>query len=210
MISTYGLALVISAFVIYWAHTFATDFREERKERNGRQKHNAEIDLRIQVNNLVSGILDRTILRTHSDRAYVFEFHDGDTKTNLSGLPFLKMSCTYESIGPYAKTEIHRRQGMPFQMYQSFITAIYSKDYLVLDVDHRTAEYAPLIYETLNERDIGITLRTKITDTSLKVIGYLGIDFCSGNPVTREAVEKCADMLLATAKEIGALLSVSK
>ena len=128
----------------------------------------------------------------------------------MGGLPFLKMTNTYEALGPGARTELHKREAMPFQLFQSFVDALYFMEYLVMDAENRTDEYSSLVYGILEERNIKITIRAKITDLSGKVIGYFGIDYCKGSPVTKEAAEAQTETLLSVATELGALLSVNK
>ena len=206
-ISTYGLAIVISGLVLFFAVKFANIFLDDFRVKRSAKTHDDRAAQRNQISSVINALLERTLLHTHADRVYVFEFHNGSL--SMGGLPFLKMTNTYEALAPNIKTELHRRESMPFQLFQSFVDAVYAKEYLVMDAEDRTEEYAPLVYDILDERKIKITLRAKITDLSRKVIGYLGIDYCKGSFVTKEMAEKYIETLLNVATELGALLSVS-
>jgi len=205
-ISTYGLALVISGVVIYFAIQFGHVHLEKFKQKRLIQKHDELAILRKQISSTINALLERTVLRAHADRVYVFELHNGTT--SMGGLPFLKMTNTYEALGEKAQSQIHNRENMPMQMYSSFIDAIYNNDYIVMDVENRTQDYSKLIYETLAAGDIKITVRCKISDLNKKVIGYVGIDFCNGNNPREEDVYESVKIVQDTAIEVGALLTV--
>ena len=206
-ITTYGLSIVISGLVLFFAVKFGNIFLNDFQNKRGVKKHDELTTIRNQVGSVINALLERTVLRTRADRVYVFEFHNGSL--SMGGLPFLKMTNTYEALGQYGKTELHKRADMPFLLFQTFVDAVYEKEHLVIDAENRTDEFAPLVYEILEERNIRITIRAKITDLNRKVIGYLGIDYCKGNPISREAAESNIDTLMNVATELGALLSVN-
>ena len=209
-ISTYGLAIIISGLVLYFAYKFMNilfeNFKNKHEEKPDEKTHDELVVERNQVGKTIRALLERTLHKTHSDRVYVFEFHNGNQ--SFGGLPFLKMTNTYERHDQRVKPEIHKREGMPFLLFQNFVDAIYAKEYIVMDVNAKTDEFTSAEYGVLEARDIQFTLRTKIVDLNRKVIGYLGIDYCTGSPMMREAAEGYVETLLNVATELGALLSV--
>ena len=207
LISTYGLALVISGLVIYFAIQFGNIALEEARRKRDAKRHDGLAAMRNQVSTTINALIERTLLRARACRVYVFEFHNG-TQT-MGGLPFLKMTNTYEALGEGAKSEAHRRENMSLQLYSSFIDALCANDYLVMDVNDRTGDYSQLVYETLVERGIAVTVRAKIMDINKKVIGYLGIDFCNEEPDSA-TVRDSVGIVQDVAVELGALLSVNK
>ena len=208
MITTYGLAVIISALVLYFAVRFINIFLKDFEQKRNIRKHDELAMLRNQISATINALLERTALRTNADRVYVFEFHNGNTA--LGGLPFMKMTNTYEALNGTAKSEMHKRADMPFQLFQPFVDAIYGEDYLVMDVNSRTDKYSAFVYETLVERNISVTVRVKIADISKRIIGYFGIDYCNGNPVSEAKVEESVKIAQDVAIELGALLSVNK
>ena len=210
-------ALVMCAALVGYAvytaiHTFKKWFdhkltKTETAEKSDEKSHDERAAHRNQVGKTIMALLERTLHKTHSDRVYVFEFHNGNQ--SFGGLPFLKMTNTYEAHEPRVKPEIHKRESMPFLLFQSFVDAIYAKEYVIMDVGVQIDEFTSAEYGVLEARDIQFTLRAKITDLNRKVIGYLGIDYCVGSPVTREAAEVHIETLLNAATELGALLSVN-
>ena len=206
LISTYGLAIVISGLVLYFAIKLGNILVDSFKHKHTAKKHDDLSETRSRVSSVISSMLDRIVLKTHADRAYVFEFHNGHF--SMGGLPFLKMSNHYEALGEGATSEANRRKDMSLQLYHSFTEAIAKKDYLIMKPDDRTGEFSPLVYETLAERGIHTTVRAKITDIHKRPIGYFGIDFCK--PVTDEAARACVETVIGAAAELGALLCVNK
>ena len=206
LISTYGLAIVISGLVLFFAVKFGNILIDDFKEKRGVTTHDERVIRRNLVGAEIDALLDRMALRCNADRAYVFEFHNGNM--SLGGLPFLKMTCSYEATAPGIRPEQHRRDNIPFHQVQTFVDAIYAQEYLVMDTENRTDEFKPLVYEMLEEREIKFTVRCKITSLNGKVIGYLGLDYCKGSAVTKETAETYVAALRETATKLGALLSV--
>ena len=215
-ISTYGLAIIISGLVLYFAYKFMNilfeNFKNKHEEKHeekpyDEKSHDERAAIRNQLGKTIKNILERVLHKTNSDRVYVFEFHNGNQ--SFGGLPFLKMTNTYEVHKPRVKSEIHKRESMPFLLFQHFVDAIYEKEYVIMDVNKKTDEFTSAEYGVLEARDIQFTLRAKITDLNQKVIGYLGIDYCTGNSTTRKNAEMYIETLMNTASELGVLLSVN-
>ena len=208
LISTYGLALVIVGLLLYFAVQYVLVHLEDYKQKRNIKKHDELATLRNQISSAVEAVIERTLLRTRASRVYVFEFHNGST--SMGGLPFLKMTNTYEALGEGAKSERHKRAAMPMQLYSSFVDAIYNKEYLVINTNNRTDEYSKLVYETLAERDISTIVCAKLMDINRRVIGYLGIDYCNEKPVEESIIQESVRIAQDVAVELGALLSVNK
>ena len=206
-LSTYGTPLIIVAIILFFAvkigNIFVDDFRHRRMSRN----HDAFAELRSRLGATINAILERAVLRTRADRAFIFEFHNGSK--SVGGLPFLKMTNTYEALGEGARTEMHKRADMPFHLYQRFVDAVYENDFIVMDVDNRTDRFTQFEYETLIQRDVLLTIRVKITDINRKVIGHAGVDYCLKRP-DAATVEDAVRVLRGVAAEVGSLLSVNE
>lgn len=208
LISTYGLAVMISGVVIYFGIKFGNILLKDFEDKRATKKHGELASLRTEVSSTINAMLERIVLRTHACRAYVFEFHNGSM--SMGGLPFLKMTNTYEALNEGTQSELHTRENMPMQLFSSFVDAICSKEYLVMDVNNRTGECSQFIYETLVERGISVTVHAKISDTNKRVIGYFGIDYCNDKPVNPMTVSESVGVVQTAAVELGALLSVQK
>lgn len=68
----------------------------ERYEQFKDRQHTAEIDKRVEVSPKIQIILDKLLLATKANRAFLIEVHNGTN--NLNGLPFLFGDMTYEEV----------------------------------------------------------------------------------------------------------------
>ena len=205
LISSNGLAIVISGLVLYFAIRLCNTLLDNLKRGQSEKEHDELAALRREVSMEINKYLERVVLLARANRAYVFEFHNGTV--SLGGLPFLKMSCTYEALHN-ATPEQHKRENMSLLLFSSFVDQIYNNEVVVLDVNNRIEGESPFMYEMLVERGVSITVRARIMDLSRKVIGYVGIDFCE--PADDAAIEQGITVMKEAAAELGALLSVDK
>ena len=204
-ITTHGLAFVICVVVLYFAIRLGNILLDNFVRSQGKKEHDELVALRREVSVVINKYLERVVLLARANRAYVFEYHNGTVP--LGGLPFLKMSCTYEALHK-ASPEQHKRENMPLLLFSSFADRVYTNDVVVLDVNNRTEGESPFMYEMLVERGVAITVRARITDLNKKVIGYAGVDYC--DPVDEENVDHATSVMKEAATELGALLSVDK
>ena len=207
-LEAYTVSLVITAIVIFFSIRFGNLGFEYIANRLKGKKHEELIDVRANVNKTVNSLIDRAMLRTNACRAYVFEFHNGITA--LGGLPFLKMSCTYEFVNEGVKSAQYMRDNIPLSLYSSMVDGIIENDYIVLDPNNRSEPYTHLIYEMLVEQQTLKSIRVKILNSYKQVIGCFGVDFCREDrlPKTEEDMVLTTKLLKETAMKIGVLLSV--
>jgi len=206
-ITTYGLAVVISGVVLYFAIRFGHVVLDHYTHAKAQKKHDELTDVRKNIGSTVNQILERLAIRTHSGRAYVFEFHNGTL--SLGGLPFVRMTNTYEALNDGGKSQMHMRDNMSMLLYSQFADAIYHSEHVVIDTrDRESGADSPLGYETLIERGTVVTVRVPIMGIKKKIIGFVGIDFCK-EPVDKR-IKDSIRMVQDTALELGPLLSVDK
>ena len=207
-LETHSVALVITAIVIFFSIRFGNLGFEYIASKLREKMHDELIDTRSKVNKTINSLIDRTMLRTNACRAYVFEFHNGITA--LGGLPFLKMSCTYEFINEGVKSAQYARDSIPLSLYSSMVDGIIENDFIVLDPNNRSEQHSHLIYEMLVEQQTLKSIRVKILNSYKQVIGCFGVDYCRKNrvPKTDEEIKAIKTVLKETALKIGVLLSV--
>jgi len=207
-LEAYTVPLVITAIVIFFSIRFGNLGFEYIANKLKGKKHEELIDVRANVNKTINSLIDRAMLRTNACRAYVFEFHNGITA--LGGLPFLKMSCTYEFINEGVRSAQYSRDNIPLSLHSSMVDGIIENDFIVLDPNNRSEQYTHLIYEMLVEQQTLQSIRVKILNGYKQVIGCFGVDFCRENrlPKTDEDLKMIAKVLKETAMKIGVLLSV--
>ena len=207
-VSTYGLAVVISGVVIYYAVQFANIALERRRNETRENRHDDLVLLRTQLSSTIQTMIDRAVIRTRASRVYVFEFHNGSV--GMGGLPFAKMTNTYEALGEKVKSGVKQRANMPMQLYSTFVDAVFAEDCVLMNVNNRVNELSQFVYESLVELDVEIAVRAKIVDINKQVIGFLGIDYCQNNSPDDVSLQESVNLVQDLGAEIGALLSVKK
>jgi len=208
LISSFGLSVVISGFVLFFAVKFVNELFDDFKRKRAEKSKADLAEARNQVSTTIMTILERTLLRARCDRAYVFEFHNGTA--SIGGLPFMKMTNTYEAHSEHTVSEMAVRENMPMQMYATYLHSIANNDYVIFDTRSRTNAASNFEYETLLARKVVVCACAAIKDIHMKPVGYLGIDFCHDHLIDDAAVETGARLVQGAAKEIGALLTVHK
>jgi hypothetical protein len=207
-LEAHTVSLVITAIVIFFSIRFGNLGFEYVASKLKEKKHGELIDIRTNVNKTINSLIDRAMLRTNACRAYVLEFHNGITA--LGGLPFLKMSCTYEFVNEGVKSAQYTRDNIPLSLHSSMVDGIIENDFIVLDPENRSEEHSHLVYEMLVEQQTLKSVRVKIMNSYKQVIGCFGVDYCREYrlPETDEDLEKIKSVLKETAMKIGVLLSV--
>lgn len=207
LIENNGLAITISAIVIFFAIKFGNLGFDYIKSKLSIKEHDKNFQLRTDIDEAVNGIVERAVLRLNACRVYVFEFGNG-TDT-IGGLPFRYMNCTYEALNQGARSEVDRRQHMSLSLLSKFIKKLIDDDYIVMDINNKTEDYSSYIWGIIEERKILKTIRIKIVDKKRNVIGYLGVDYCDGREMPdNETLDKYIQWVKEYALEIGAFLSV--
>lgn len=203
IIETDGLAIVISALVVYGAAQTMNIFLDRLREKTIEKTHVELLEVRRRINIEINTMLERVMYKTNASRAYVFEFHNG--LTGLGGLPFLKMSNTYEVCQGGISCHQRNLENMPCNLYSAFLHEIEINDYVLLDVNNRIDRIPNHTYELLVEQDVEKTLVVKLMNSKKMQIGFIGLDYCVCKD---EYKEEHIEILEDLAKEIGALLSV--
>lgn len=204
LISNKGLSLTISIIVIYGAVQLMNIFLEKMKYNLKSKSHDNLLETRKSIDKHINEALERVMLRTKADRAFVFEFHNGTT--SLGGLPFLKMSNTYEVVEAGIKPQKYNLEQLSCSMYDSLLHIILEEDYVLLNINDRNKDIKNIVYETLIVQGIHKTILIKITDVHRRTIGYVGIDYCRKDKDSHG--ESDIVILNELAIEFGALLSV--
>ena len=205
-VSTQGLAVVLVSLMIYFGIQFFNILLEKYKRKNEVKHHDELSVLRRQIGKEVEAVLQTMVIKTHGARAYVFEFHNGTV--SMGGLPFCKMSCTYEVLNENTNSIIDSRQDVSTFLYSKFIKAIYENKSVIADTLNRTDVESTLGYETLVKCGVVITIRAKACYKNNKVLGYIGVDYTS--PQSDETINEATRIIEDTSIKIGALLSINE
>ena len=194
MIVKYGTPLVITAIVLYGAFNLmnigiakleSTCLPAEREAAN----HDRLLEVRKNIDRSINIALERVLMRTNADRAFVFEFHNGGA--NLGGLPFIKMSNTYEVVDTGIAPQRQNLGQVSLSMLSGFVSEISTKPYLTINVSDRDEKIPNIYYETLLAQGTHSCILVRISDIRGKIIGYCGVDFVREGKSGRRQADIC-------------------
>lgn len=207
-VNKFGVPLVITAIVLWGAfrmmNIYIDDFERKRKQSKDKQRHDKLIEVRRNINKSVNTALERVLLKTGADRVFVFEYHNGGT--NLTGLPFLKMSNTYEVVDVGIIPQRFNLEGMSIALFAGLMTEIMVNSPVVIKEAEKDPSLQAICYETLAIQNIHTCVLMRITDIHGKIVGYCGVDFVREDKQLDE--EAHVPLIKDLAVELGALLSV--
>lgn len=121
--------------------------------------------------------LENILGKYNADRAWIAEFHNGDT--NYSGKSFQKFSETYEEVKRGVSTEALTTQAIPTSVFVRFFTQLNNEGYYFLkDINqiNKTDLIAPSIESFLVSRGIISYFAVAIKDIKGNFVGILCLD----------------------------------
>jgi GAF domain-containing protein len=141
-----------------------------------KNKQNACVVKYTKQNENVQKALDYVLNEIQSDRAYIFEFHNGDHF--YSGNHQQKFSCTYESLNSGVSSESMRLQDLRVSTFNSFVKDVLGihgeKSFRLQDIEQNDH---PLLRNWLEERGIRSSYAFPIETLNHGVVGILCLDF---------------------------------
>ncbi len=210
-ISDYGLAFVIAAIAIYGVFRVMNVYIKKiesaalvHSPKKAEEKHNELLEVRRAADPQIRLSLDRLLLRSGADRAFVFEFHNGGT--NICGLPFLRMTNTYESLAAGMPSRILTLAQLPSSILHPAAGDILMDSIKVIQNDDDPSVGHQLAVEYMNKTGLYTTVLARITNVAGVIVGFCGIDFRSADD-DRDLEELQAQVGIV-AVELGGLLSV--
>ena len=117
--------------------------------------------------------LDFILKETNADRAYVFEFHNGEKF--FSGRGQQKFSCTYETVRPGVSAECLASQSHRISNFNKYIKSLISEGQsFSLDVESvEDSSFASILKNKGVEAFYNVPIKT----LNGKIIGILGVDY---------------------------------
>jgi GAF domain-containing protein len=152
---------------------------------------------------LANDTLESLRCALNADRAYVFEFHNGSS--NATGVPYLKLSNTYERCKYGIVPQILNLQNLPVGVGYLFIKCIaLNQDICVHDIE-MLRDNDPSTYMLLATQSVKSLYATGILHED-KPVGFVGVDYCSHkhtltsdeSRLLRETAYKLCGMLLTS------------
>ena len=166
------------------------------KKRWGDKGHQKELEAAAFKNAEIIKVLQGILSDFEADRAYVFEFHNGDYFS--SGMPMQKFTCTYEVVSDGVSAECHNPGEYRMSNYNDYISSmIHERDYIVEDVNNMHSD--ALLKSLLTQKGVKSLYNIPIRTFSGRSIGFIGLDYVKGPRSLEEDEINC---LRAAAKII--------
>lgn len=167
-------SIILSSCIVAGTTILSIFIKELVQSRNN--KKNACVVKYTKQNENVQKALDYVLNEVSSDRAYIFEFHNGDHF--YSGNHQQKFSCTYESLNSGVSSESMRLQDLRVSTFNSFIKDVLGihgeKSFRLQDIEQINN---PLLRNWLEERGVRSSYAFPIETLNHGVVGILCLDF---------------------------------
>lgn len=207
LVDNYSISFVISALVIYTLVQVVNILLDKLKYSSFavNKKHDALLEVRKTVTIPLVEHMRKAMFKAGANRAFIYEYHNG--VVSLGGLPFMKMSLSFETVDNTFPIQ-HMRENISFNPFQSMMVLLDEHGYIIIDQNNKNPAISPMVYSMMGENDIDICVCTKIVNSKGHTIGMVGLDYVRGNTefnIHRHSVEGVVKEL---ALEAGALLSI--
>lgn len=144
------------------------------KKRWGDKNHQKELERAAFKNSEIIKVLQGILSDFQADRAYVFEFHNGDYFS--SGMPMQKFTCTYEVVSDGVSAECQSPGEYRMSNYNDYISSmIHERDYIVEDVQNMNSD--ALLKSLLTKKGVKSLYNIPIRTFSGRSIGFIGLDY---------------------------------
>lgn len=218
LIADFGLSVTISAIFIFVAYKFIKNtmdqnnrlmklLLDERKNEHtaNRIRHNELIDKRLEINSKIKNAIEAFRQKVDADRVYIFEYHNGES--NLNGLPFAKVSATYEILKPGVSSYKSRLQGIPSGLILEFNQNLLTNKQISVPNISDYKDIDPVGNSVLIRPDVKSFYVALINNINGYPIGFIGMDYICRESGKEEA-DKAIKELKAISLQIGSLLEV--
>lgn len=156
------------------------------------KKHTEEMELRNKNSEKINNLCKNLLYKTNADRVILLEMHNGNT--GEGGLPFAKMTATYEQIDYHVDPVAHQYQGTTLSL-MPFVIDLLHKGYWcgntdeIIDIDrslcyklksNNTNHFAACIIEGVD------------TPLGILMVSYKDLPEGHSCQETRENIRHCA------------------
>lgn len=198
LIDTYGLSLVLLVAILLflnrkvvpkldqlWDLFIGKAVKEEEEDLRDKDKHLREL---LEGDNETNLILRDAMIRNGSCRVAIWQFHNG--VRSLGGIPFLRLSITHEQTDISPVMSLY--QNIPLSLYSNVISALLTKNYLILQRDEPEYETMKLMM-----KDTGVCTKIflPIKDYRGKLYGAISFAWLESRKLTLEEVEDLTEIV---------------
>jgi hypothetical protein len=157
------------------------------KDQDPNKHHENILSNTYAVSRVINDTCENGQKSANASRCYVFEFHNGTR--NIAGVPWIKMSNTYETVAPGVSAELKNLQSINVREITSWLPSFINNECIHQEI----SKADPVLYELLVSQGISELYVCPIFFNFRKEpIGFVGFDFNKGwKPIlTPEQIEK--------------------
>ena len=197
-----GLSLVISIIVVWILFKVADIGIEFLRSKALASGHKNLLEKRHVTDVEIQHMIDRSLYSLNGDRIIVMEFHN--SVQNLSFLPFLYMTCNYETFKSGLLPVGNTLKQISASLFSIFLTELYKKEFVVIDGNSGDTGVDKAAFILLGLQDESSALCVLIKDAGRKPLGVIILK--RKERFTRDD----ANAVREIAGRIGSLLCVNK
>lgn len=161
-----------------------------------KKNHHKAFHKTINRNSEIIFMLKKITHQVHADRAYIYEFHNGDYFS--TGWPMQKFTCTYEYVRDGISTEFANPGEYRISNYNEYIEQmIKNKRFKIINVNNMNSN--PLLKNLLTKKGVKSMYNFPILNLTDHPVGFIGIDFVSKSQELSEEQER---QVISAAKRI--------
>jgi len=150
--------------------------------------HCKVLEEEMKQNTNVYTALEYTLEEAGADRAYVFEFHNGDHY--FSGRGQQKFSCTYEVVKEGISAESSQSQNYRVSNFHHYIKSLIGEGHFSHDNLDSIEDYG--LIKLLDHKGVQSIYNVPLKTLNGKIIGLVGLDFVK-NPRKGGAIGFCGN-----------------
>lgn len=207
LIDNYSISFVISALVIYTLVQVVNILLDKLKYSSFavNKKHDQLLEVRKKISVPLIEHMRKAMFKAGANRAFIYEYHNG--VVSLGGLPFMKMSLSFETVDNTFPIQ-HLRENISFNPFQSMMVMLDENGFIIVDRNAKTTAISHVVYSMMEEHDIDICVCAKIVNSKGHTIGMVGLDYVKGNTDFNLHAQSIEGVVKELALEAGALLSI--
>ena len=137
------------------------------------KNHCKILEKEMKQNANVYTALEYVLDETKADRAYVFEFHNGEHY--FSGRGQQKFSCTYEVVQRGISSEASRSQNYRVSNFHHYINSLIEDEKFMHENINNIEDYSFL--KLLEQKGVSSIYNIPLKTLNGKIIGFIGVDY---------------------------------
>lgn len=205
LVTNHGLSLAIAILVLYGGVRLMNIYLEKLKVNLNKKQPDNLVENRLKIDEEINHLLERVLLKTGADRISILEFHNGDK--NLSGMPFIKLTNTYEVCDKDTPSQQSDYINLPCSLFSKFIDKVLKNKYVLIDVNNDNSNFLSITMALLKKWNVKKAIYAKIIDNHDRYIGFVGIQYCDNSI---ENLDSILSTLNESAIELGVMLCFNK